>query len=1221
MKKKYSFISIIVTAALLLNTVVVSDVFANERFVDSDYSDNTSLSFDYEENIDNTDNSDNTVNIDNIDNSEEVYSNSENDVEPSYVENEVICLADTFEEAVRTADALDGVVTNYSYGVANIELPSDVTPFEAMELSDTYEDAVLSVWPNYIDKIEEINLEPYMQERAGQYYQWFHEFIGSQYAFLNDIKGQDVVVGVLDTGIRASHKDISANTLPGKNFYNGASGRPFDEDPQGHGSHVAGIIAAVGENNYLGSGIAPYSKVASYRVASPTGSANQADILRAIEACIEAENIKIINISIGGYSYNGAYAEVCKKAKEHGIAIFASAGNDSLNCAHYPSSYDDVISIAASDYTGASVYFSNYGDDVDFIFPGYNISSISNSNDTSYVVKSGTSMASPMAAGVAALILSANPELNKRKDAASVDELVKIMKKGAIKSSSTGTGAGTTFLPNALSLKTDPKMPCIDSILYGGNKYVDINANDVADGIKKIDLSQQKISIPSDRIEVEISTKNLSDVSIYYTLNGKNPQYLSNSAMLSSGTQKLSVYENGAKISGNIIINKEGQSQKVLKAIAVNDRTSEKSQLMTKTFVLSPVPASISIYTKDNVDAILQGESINLYKEVLPVNATVRNGKWWCDSNEITVTNNGQVKTTKNTKPGKYVIYYTCDGYPFEKVAFDLEVLPGYTNSSIKLSANKIKVPIRKVSDNNADYEQIADENLLKYVQIDGRPAKSGEVRFSVNNKNICTVDKLSGDLVAVKPGNAIVTASLNNGSKKCVKLNVQIWQPVNKINVTGTSIIAAGKTVKLNATVSPQNASNKKVVFKYNGTDGALKINGQNITASQNAYGTYDIEVTSADGGVNMDGPLIYSVNVAKGAITSIDADKDDRVVNLFTTEYKYNLEEFLKKYSNTTVLKKNISGTSGVSKNAIEFVSSNEKVATVDNEGRVSANSVGKAVITCKSVDGSNKKLTYTVNVRIPMSNLRLSPYKYSRDKNSPEIYIAKGKSVKMIAVYSSAYGKSTDKKLKWYSNNSDITVSNSGVVKVSKKCPEGATATITAECYYDRKVKSTYTVKVRENSNKSGFVKTLVKTNGAERSVYLAVKDSSITDKSALSPLNYCTYEVVGVGNKCRFCLLSYKDDNYSFKGYVPYAADRTTTLLYEDWNSEYNKVKNDEKSLNSFYSKTGKKMRIVCRLQDGTETTYYKEFWCFRMAMTDDESSPNYYSDKNMYVAIK
>lgn len=254
-------------------------------------------------------------------------------------------------------------------------------------------------------------------------------------------QGSDkVVVAVLDSGVDYTHVDLRSNMwlrpdnvpqyvddeLGAFNDEHGFNGTDKLDDPMddnGHGTHCAGIIGAEGDNNEGIAGINWHVQIMPLKFLGKGGYGTTADAIKAINYAIDRKqhgvNIRVINASWGSTSKSEALEDTIRAAGDAGILFVAAAGNDGSDNdkrPHYPSNYDlpNVISVAALDRTDSLTSFSNFGvKTVHVAAPGKDILSTWLNDD--YRDASGTSMAAPQVSGVAALILSKEPNLSVEK--------------------------------------------------------------------------------------------------------------------------------------------------------------------------------------------------------------------------------------------------------------------------------------------------------------------------------------------------------------------------------------------------------------------------------------------------------------------------------------------------------------------------------------------------------------------------------------------------------------------------------------------------------------------------------------------------------------------------------------------------------------------------------------------------------------------------------------
>jgi len=220
----------------------------------------------------------------------------------------------------------------------------------------------------------------------------------------------DIIVAIVDTGVDIDHPElISSMHTTGYNAATGMVGLEHADDDQGHGTRVAGIIAA-DKNNGIGiAGVAPDITImpikANYAGTSSIRAAWAIDgILYAID-----NGAHIINLSFGSTSYNALMDQAVKQAYDAGIVVLAAAGNSGTERYYYPASYEHAISVSSINSDSTWSFFSTYNDRVYISAPGSGMITTNNYGD--YVVVSGTSFASPHVAGVVALLLSVYPDM------------------------------------------------------------------------------------------------------------------------------------------------------------------------------------------------------------------------------------------------------------------------------------------------------------------------------------------------------------------------------------------------------------------------------------------------------------------------------------------------------------------------------------------------------------------------------------------------------------------------------------------------------------------------------------------------------------------------------------------------------------------------------------------------------------------------------------------
>ncbi|WP_083035055.1 S8 family peptidase [Sporosarcina ureae] len=218
-----------------------------------------------------------------------------------------------------------------------------------------------------------------------------------------------VIVAVIDSGIDLQHEDLQGRIQPGGyNFYANNSNV---QDVNGHGTAVAGVVAAKAGNNLGIVGIAGTfdAKILPLKISHLNGLSKVSDSIQAIDYAIKKQ-VDVINMSYGSSTSSQLEEKAILRAVEAGITVVSSAGNDATkgNLIMYPASYPSVISVGATDRDHQRASFSNYNSHVNLVAPGAAIYTTTLSNG--YKSVSGTSFSGPIVAGATALVKSLKPE-------------------------------------------------------------------------------------------------------------------------------------------------------------------------------------------------------------------------------------------------------------------------------------------------------------------------------------------------------------------------------------------------------------------------------------------------------------------------------------------------------------------------------------------------------------------------------------------------------------------------------------------------------------------------------------------------------------------------------------------------------------------------------------------------------------------------------------------
>ena len=1063
------------------------------------------------------------------------------DISDKYEPGEVVYLAETKEEAEQVAAAFGGTIGSYSSEVAVINLPKKATVALAVAAASEPEIKLPAVWPNYYNYLytdTNATVNTWKPSDPDYEKQWFHDYIGTRYAWAAGYKGQNIKVAIIDTGLTRDHEDLSTNAVEtGRTYVNGAAGTEQNTDNDSHGTHVAGIIAA--DDNGKGVvGVAPDAQIRGYSVFAANGSCKTDWILRAIKDAV-ADGNHIINMSLGSPNYSKLYENTVNDAYNAGVTIFASSGNDDTNANNFPAAFAGAFSVGAVDESSARASFSCYGSSVALSFPGVNIYS---TLPTDYGNMSGTSMASPAAAGTAAVILSAREDIRSKTGKARVNALISAMKSSTTKCTSSGMGAGTTYLPGVLKIATDMTAPETPVITI-------VNENSLKKGTNNKDYVEESI-------KVTLSSATAVGVDIYYSTNGKQPAYKNG---VVSNADNTTPYQPGFEIELT------GAKNKTIKAIAVNPVSGTVSKVASKTVTLTPIPSKVTVEPVGNVTRIAAGKSLKFTATVTQPYAISKNVKWTVTDADgkdaaakgVTVATNGTVKTTSSktlkTPAGTYKVTATAvggtDPKKFDGVSSDPYIFTVIDASNIKkvafLDAATNKAPakksIKKTDSRTADTDnkQIDLKEYLTVTKTDpatktdtvlSKADAAKEVVWSSSNTKIATVT--DGVITAGAPGKATIKATSNDGLNKSASYNVTVVQPVTKIEISGPQKVAAGKGIALTAKVTPANASNKKLVWTVSGDGKNVSINKGNgkITTKKGATGKYTVTASAADGLLDASGnpaatPATYEIEIATEEITKITVSS--KKLTLFppntsaadaTTTAALTAKVEGKVGSSTTV--------STLTNPLITWTSSAPSIASVDPKtGKVTANRAGKATITCAATDGSNKKATCAVTVTVPMSKLVIGP----ADGSSG--YIAVGKKAKMVAKYYSNFGTPANKKINWKIINykdvaqDKVSIDKNGTVSVAKDATYGSvTVQATAQdgsgvtsntytlaiwpCFVAARLEKIYTTDADDKINGYHYI---VEATAVKNS-----KGKPDWNEAIMLPSFYCTASVSGPKN---------------------------------------------------------------------------------------------------------
>jgi thermitase len=213
-----------------------------------------------------------------------------------------------------------------------------------------------------------------------------------------------VKIAILDTGIKSKHEDLRGKVVASENFTADRNKKTV-EDRNGHGTHIAGIVAANTDNGYGISGSGFDCSLMSLKVLDDNGNGAWSWIAEGVIWAAD-NGANVINMSFGGDLNSQTVLEAVNYAWENGVVLVAAAGNDGEGTKFYPASYDKIIAVAATDKDDNLASFSNFGTWVDVAAPGVDILSTYSKYNSPYTLMSGTSTAAAHVAGLAGLLAS-----------------------------------------------------------------------------------------------------------------------------------------------------------------------------------------------------------------------------------------------------------------------------------------------------------------------------------------------------------------------------------------------------------------------------------------------------------------------------------------------------------------------------------------------------------------------------------------------------------------------------------------------------------------------------------------------------------------------------------------------------------------------------------------------------------------------------------------------
>jgi len=252
------------------------------------------------------------------------------------------------------------------------------------------------IQPNHQIKTAALSNDPHRAEQR------YLDTIGANVAWDHVTGNTSITIAVIDTGVDLDHPDLAANLITGFNFID-RNKQP--EDDNGHGTNVAGIIAAVGNNRLGTSGVLWNAKIMPLKALDKSGFGNEDKLGEAIRYAVD-HDAKIVVMSLGLHRYSPYLQDIVRYAEANDVLLVAAAGNEGSDV-KYPAAYPTVVAVGGIGTNGAIVHESNYGPEIDLVAPW---EVYTTALDGKYQTNTGTSMAAPQVAAVAAMVLAKHPE-------------------------------------------------------------------------------------------------------------------------------------------------------------------------------------------------------------------------------------------------------------------------------------------------------------------------------------------------------------------------------------------------------------------------------------------------------------------------------------------------------------------------------------------------------------------------------------------------------------------------------------------------------------------------------------------------------------------------------------------------------------------------------------------------------------------------------------------
>ncbi len=824
-----------------------------------------------------------------------------------------------------TLDAADSDVLNTleAYGLTIAEVPAGETvesfigDLEALPNVEYAE-------PNYVYKVAETVSDPRFSE------QWYLNKISVPSAWNLTMGLPDIKVAVLDTGIDLSHPEFNGQIyLQTDTADNDGNANDIID---GHGTHVAGIIAGKANNGMGISGVAPGVQLIVVDVFDGD-DAFVIDIIEGIDYAVD-HGADVINMSLGGFGTNISLENAINDAVSAGVVCVVAAGNKNSSAPFTPSDCTGAISVIATDENDQRASFSNYGALKDISAPGTAI--LSTYPVGGYEYLQGTSMAAPVVTGVVALMRSLNPEM-------SVDQIKTHLYATAIDLGAPGKddqfANGRVDAYDVLLNVREP-LPSyiisVDKTLLGSS---DSNYGNVTGGGSYKSRTKAVLqAVPNAGYHFVRWTEDGVEVSTSATY----------SHLVTKNSTLIAEFEKDVYIISPVANNSNFGSVSGGGSFYYGDSVTVTATPNTDCFFTGWVENGITVST-DPTYTFTATKSTTIEAVFAPSSFTVtavpNNPSYGSVSGGGTYNMSQQIVLEATPFPGHRFVRWMENGVEISSYyRYGLGVA---SNRSI-IAEFVPFVPI-SVSCTKTDATYHGGSNGTITVTPSG--GESGRYFYSIDGKGLYASNTFTG----LRAGTYTITVCDWNFNKNITSCTVTVGEPFSNIYTPAKKLpngVSAGYRVTIIPPAAPKGYSTQSVTFTSSNPSVAVVDATGNVTFLAGGKATIITKVVSQTvdkkGRVKTKTTTVRKTITVKQPVASVSLNLGD------TTIARTQKVKLIPSIAPATASNKNV-----------KWSTSNKKVATVSSSGVVTGKAGGTAVITCTAQDGSRVSASCTVNV----------------------------------------------------------------------------------------------------------------------------------------------------------------------------------------------------------------------------------------------------------------